>query len=80
MKAAHTCVTVPISVMTNLASLTSRRTGSVGVPPGPPNSRPAHAERLQGPVLQPGHEPNKVKIINIENNVYRLTSVEKEVE
>ena len=78
MKVAHTCVIVPISVTTNLATLTSRRAGSVGVPPGAPHPRPADAERLQGPALQPGHEPNKIKkIANIDNNVRRLTSVEK---
>jgi hypothetical protein len=80
MKAAHTCVNVPISVMTNLASLAAGRAGGVRVAAGAPHPGPAHPRCLQYPILEPGHEPNKVKIVNIENNVYRLTSVEKEVE
>jgi hypothetical protein len=80
MKVAHTCVTAPISVMTNLASLTTRRAGGVGVPPGAPHPRPADPECLQCPALQPGHEPSKVKFVNIKNNVSRLTLEEKELE
>jgi hypothetical protein len=61
MRVAHTCVTVPISAMTNLAPLASGRAGGVGFAAGAPHPGPANPHRLQGPVLQPGHEPNKVK-------------------
>ena len=78
MKAAHTCVNVPISVMTNLASLATGRAGGVRVAAGAPHPGPAQPRCLQYPVLEPGHEPSKVKIVNIENNVYELTLEEKE--
>jgi hypothetical protein len=55
-------VNVHTSVMTNLASLTAGRTGSVRLPPGAPHPRPAHSHGLQHTVLEPGHEPNKVKL------------------
>ena len=61
MKAAHTYVTVPISVMTNLASLATGRAGGVRFAAGAPYPGPAHSRCLQDSILEPGHEPNKVK-------------------
>ena len=78
MKAARTCVTVPISVMTNLASLAAGRAGGIRVAAGAPHPGPAHPRGLQYSILEPGHEPNQVKkIVNIEYNVCELTLVGK---
>ena len=71
-------MSVPINVMTNLASLATGRAGGVRVAAGAPHPGPAQPRCLQYPVLEPGHEPSKVKIVNIKNNVSRLTLEEKE--